>query len=152
MNEDGTFNQAEMTSCGLNQKPLVGKGIYPAYIACVLMSKDGAVKSDYKMDKITHPAIRQDSIINIQEGTVIGYKYFDFENVKSISITTRGNGKGILHVRTNIDGNNLASIELESNQDWKEYKVDIVLNAKNSPLYFIYDGIGKIQIKQFELN
>lgn len=152
MNEDGTFNQAEMTSCGLNQKPLVGKGIYPAYIACVLMSKDGVIKSDIKMDKITHPAIRQDSIINIQEGTVIGYKYFDFENVKSISITTRGNGKGILHVRTSVDGNNLASIELESNQDWKEYKVDIVLNAKNSPLYFIYDGIGKIEIKQFELN
>lgn len=26
--------QAQMTSCGLNNGPLLGKGIYPAYIAC----------------------------------------------------------------------------------------------------------------------
>ncbi len=152
MNEDGSFYQAEMTSCGLNEKPLVGKGIYPAYIACVLMSKNGAIKSDFKMDKITHPAIRQDSIINIQDGTVIGYKYFDFENVKSIVVTTRGSGNGKLHVRTSITGNDLASIPLDKSEDWREYKVDIVLNVKNSPLYFIYEGLGEKEIKQFELN
>lgn len=152
MNEDGTFNQAEMTSCGLNQKPLVGKEIYPAYIACVLMSKDGAIKSDIKMDKVNHPAIRQEEVINIQDGTIIGYKYFDFENVHSISVTVKGTDEGTLHIRTGINDKNLASIQIERCEDWKEYKVDIELNKKNSPLYFVYEGEGQLEIKQFELN
>lgn len=33
---DGTIHQVEMTSCGLNGKPLMGRGIYPAAIACNL--------------------------------------------------------------------------------------------------------------------
>lgn len=38
MNEDGSFAQAELTSCGLNGGPLPGKGVYPAYIACRLFT------------------------------------------------------------------------------------------------------------------
>ena len=34
MAEDGSFSQVEMTSCGLNGGPLVGKGYYASYIAC----------------------------------------------------------------------------------------------------------------------
>ena len=33
---DGSIPQVEMTSCGLNGGPLVGKGTYPAHIACNL--------------------------------------------------------------------------------------------------------------------
>ena len=34
INEDGTIPQVEITSCGLNNGPLIGKGEYPVYIAC----------------------------------------------------------------------------------------------------------------------
>lgn len=37
MNPDGTFSQAEITSCGLNGGPLPAKHTYPAAIACCLM-------------------------------------------------------------------------------------------------------------------
>ena len=36
MNADGTFTQAEITSCGLNGAPLKAKGSYEARIACNL--------------------------------------------------------------------------------------------------------------------
>ena len=32
--------QAQMTSCGLNNGPLLGKGIYPAYIACNIFTPE----------------------------------------------------------------------------------------------------------------
>ena len=38
--EDGKIVQAEMTSQGLNGKPLDGKGTYPAAIACILHGKE----------------------------------------------------------------------------------------------------------------
>lgn len=39
---DGSIPQIEMTSCGLNNGPLDGKGEYEARIACNLWSKAGA--------------------------------------------------------------------------------------------------------------
>ena len=36
--EDGSIEQAEITSCGLNGGPLKGKGEYPAYLACNLFT------------------------------------------------------------------------------------------------------------------
>ena len=40
--KDGSIKQVEMTSCGLNNGLFIGKGIYEARIACVLLSKTGA--------------------------------------------------------------------------------------------------------------
>ena len=41
--ENGKFYQAEMTSCGLNDGPLRGKGNYPSYIACNVYGKKAPV-------------------------------------------------------------------------------------------------------------
>ena len=40
MRPDGGFEQAEITSCGLNGSPLTGRGEYPAYIACCLFTEE----------------------------------------------------------------------------------------------------------------
>lgn len=37
------FKQSEVTSCGLNNAPLKGKGTYPSYIACNLYSTKGTL-------------------------------------------------------------------------------------------------------------
>ena len=41
--EDGTIPQVEMTSCGSNGGPLVGRGEYPAYLACNLFCQGRGV-------------------------------------------------------------------------------------------------------------
>lgn len=47
--KNGKFEQAEVTSCGLNGKPLCGKGVYPAYIACSIIGSFG--RNCYHMTK-----------------------------------------------------------------------------------------------------
>lgn len=141
MNEDGTFNQAEMTSCGLNGKPLKA-GTYPAYIACVLM-KDKALLSSEKTDLSMHPSITQDEkkeayITNIQDGVVIGFKYFEMESLNSISILVKASLEGMFYVRNEYDGENIAEIHISACGDWKEFKADIhCFGEKKSNLFYI---------------
>lgn len=150
MNEDGTFTQAEMTSCGLNRKPLKGEGVYPSYIACVLMNGE-ALLSSVKTDLTKHPAIVQDMIVDIQDGAVIGYKYFEIEDVHSISILVKSNGQGTMYVRDQMDGKNVAEISISCCEEWTEFKSSIHIGKGKKALYFIYNGENKLDFKQFEL-
>ena len=151
MNEDGTFNQAEMTSCGLNGKPLKAQGTYPAYIACVLM-KDKALLSSVKTDLKNHPAIVQNEIIDIQDGTVIGYKYFNIEDLKSVSITIKSTGSGTFYVRNEIDGENIGEILICPCDEWTEFKSSVQCENGKKALYFIYNGENGVILKEFKLN
>lgn len=155
MNEDGTFNQAEMTSCGLNGKPLKA-GTYPAYIACVLM-KDKALLSSEKTDLSMHPSITQDEkkeayITNIQDGVVIGFKYFEMESLNSISILVKASLEGMFYVRNEYDGENIAEIHISACGDWKEFKADIHCFGEKKAIYFIYKGEGCVDFREFTLN
>ena len=155
MNEDGTFNQAEMTSCGLNGKPLKA-GTYPAYIACVLM-KDKALLSSEKTDLSMHPSITQDEkkeayITNIQDGVVIGFKYFEMESLNSISILVKASLEGMFYVRNEYDGENIAEIHISACGDWKEFKADIHCFGEKKAIYFIYKGEGWVDFREFTLN
>lgn len=151
MNEDGTFNQAEMTSCGLNGKPLKSQGTYPAYIACVLM-KDQALLSSVKTDLSRHPAIVQNEIVDIQDGTVIGYKYFDMEDLKSVSVTIKSTGRGIFYIRNELDGENIGEIPITFSSEWTEFKSVVQCDNGKNALYFIYHGENRVVLKEFKLN
>lgn len=150
MNKDGTFNQAEMTSCGLNGRPLKAQGTYPAYIACVLM-KDKALLSSEKTDLSRHPAIVQDEIVDIQGGTVIGYKYFDMEDLKSVSITIKSTGNGTFYVRNEVDGKNIGEILICSCDEWTEFKSTVKCDNGKKALYFVYSGENSVVLKEFKL-
>lgn len=151
MNEDGTFNQAEMTSCGLNGKPLKAQGTYPAYIACVLM-KEQALLSSVKTDLNRHPAIVQDEIEDIQDGTVIGYKYFNIEDLKSVSITIKSTGSGTFYVRNEVDGENIGEISIYPCDEWTEFKSIVKCDNGKKALYFVYSGENSVILKEFKLN
>lgn len=157
MNEDGTFAQAEMTSCGLNGKPLIGRGEYPSYIACVLQSKNGACKADTSIDRQMHPAVTQDDkkeafITNIREGTLIGYKYFAFAGLKSVTVQVKSDEAGSLAVRTSVDGPDIADISIHACDDWREYTAAADMEDGTAALYFVYHGKGTLLFKSFTLN
>lgn len=151
MNEDGTFNQVEMTSCGLNGKPLKAQGTYPAYIACVLM-KDQALLSSVKTDLSKHPAIVQDEIVDIQDGTVIGYKYFNMEDLKSVLITIKSTGSGTFYVRNEMDGENIGKISIYPCDEWTKFKSIVKCDNGKKALYFVYSGENSVILKEFKLN
>ena len=90
---DGSIPQIEMTSCGLNNGPLDGKGEYEARIACNLWSKAGArhyvggsTGAEAEELRRDHPVFTQDGedreecpnqhIANMHDGATAGFKYF----------------------------------------------------------------------------
>lgn len=89
---DGSIRQVEVTSCGLNEGPLVAEGSYPAVIACNLTngSMPHGNNSIYKEEfpNITNSG-EERFIGEIDHGTLIGYKYFEFKNVTRIGIVGR---------------------------------------------------------------
>jgi len=155
---DGSIPQVEMTSCGLNGKALKGSGTYRAYIACNLMSKDGAIKCAYgifsrpKYKK--HPCITQDKcgqyIQNLRCGATAGYKYFDLQGLKGISVTTRGS-KGKLVIRTELGKEPIAEIKLTRCIKWTQFQTNCTVPDGKSALYFTYEGEGQIDFLNFTL-
>lgn len=155
MREDGSFEQAEMTSCGLNGGPLAGEGEYPAYIACVLMSGQGACKADTSLDRSAHPAVTQDEeknsfLTNIQDGTVVGYKYFELNKPCTLTVCVRSSGKGTLAIRTDLDADDDVKITIEPSKGWTEYKAELDKNTEKCALYFVYSGEGALDFSSLK--
>ena len=146
---DGSIGQVEITSCGLNGGPLKGKGYYPAYIACHMFNENGG-----------HPKVTQDGkdgdeieghIAGIVNGSIIGFKSFDFKGVSEISIWARGYANGRFEVKTSWDGETIAALDIDYTNIWWKYTANIVIPDGVHPLYFKYVGGGNPHFKGFEL-
>lgn len=170
MRQDGSFVQAEITSCGMNGKPLAGLGRYEARIACNLWSKNGTGRYDCKNPRkllAEHPYFTQDKkdgdatavqyIANMRDGAVAGFKYFDIQELKSASIEIRGKENGRMLISSDETFENvLTEIEIsESENVWHEVSGEIRETKKqekhSSALFFKYVGNGAIDFKAFEL-
>lgn len=155
------FHQAEVTSCGLNGGPLKDEGSYEARIACHLYSKNGTTESLKEQQDEMHPAFTQEGedrecdpnqyISNMREGATAGYRYFQFEKAKQISVTTRGTGNGSFVVRDERFGNVVAEIKIEPSKNWTTFTAPLNISAGKHPLYFTYTGEGFADFYKFDL-
>lgn len=167
---DGHIRQVEVTSCGLNQGPLTGCGMYPAYIACHLTRNGKAVHSNPHIMKDEYPYLTQDLkdqepteernaedalspiqyIANIQDGSRIGYKYFEFLNTGAVSLRLRGQASGRMEVSLEPNGDVLAAIPIEINSgDWTEIRGSVSVPDGVSALYLTYRGSGRLDFNAF---
>lgn len=160
--EDGTIPQVEMTSCGLNGGPLVGRGEYPAYLACNLFYKDEAMYTggegmwmDSRFPRITQDGKDGDEemgyIANMLDSATAGFKYFQCDGVGKIKIKVRGYCSGAFEVKTSWDGSALARIKVEYSNVWKEYSAEIAIPDGIQALYFTYTGSGGASLASFTL-
>lgn len=113
--KDGSISQVEITSCGLNGGPLAGKGSYPAYIACNLLSKTGALHYGVAgtPEAGGHPYLTQTGedreengdqyIADMRDGALAGFKYFEFVGKTKIVVEVSGHGEGVMEAWTNLD-------------------------------------------------
>lgn len=160
--ENGKFRQAEMTSCGLNGGPLIGKGKYEARIACNLYSK---IAGTYfygvmKRPKGKYPYFTQTGkdreadpdqyIANFCNGAAAVFKYFEFENLKSIAVTVRGKGGGQIMVGT-TSAKADAVIEIGTGRGIRTYETPAEIADGRHALYFSYRGKGQVDFISFEL-
>lgn len=162
--EDGSIRQAEVTSCGLNGKPLLGRGEYSAHIACHLTGKNG---DTYMYGRFlhrqwrAHPYLTQTGedreahpdqyIANMSDGATAGFKYFDLQDLKRIAVEISGTGRGRMEVRTRPEGEVYCSIPLYAGEGRRWFEAACTLPEGVQGLYFTFAGEGCINFHRFEL-
>lgn len=162
---DGSIPQVEMTSCGLNGGPLVGKGTYPAHIACNLFCdwestySGGIAGNEYWVD-VHCPRVTQDGrdgdqepgyILNMIHSATAGYKYFDCQGVTKVTLRVRGYCSGAFQIKTSWDGPVLGEIPVRFTNVWKDYSTQVELPDGVNALYFTYVGPGSAALLSFTL-
>lgn len=162
--EDGSIAQAEVTSCGLNGKPLLGRGEYSAHIACNLRSKEGTYMYGRFRNRRwkAHPYLTQTGkdregcpdqyIANMRDGAVAGFKYFDIEDVSRAAVSISGKGQGEMLVKIDPAGEALCRIPLSSGAEKSWFEAPCKLPKGVHALYFTYCGKGSIHFHAFALN
>ena len=153
--DKGQIKQVEITSCGLNGGPLSDKGEYASYIACnIFDDRNQPYVGEHKVAYITMEGKDGDENIgyvrNINDGTTVGFKYFDLKSVKGLKLVTRGYGQGDFEVRTSIDGEVLGKIHVDFCTAWTVGTCDLSIPDGVYPLYLTFKGGGNPSIKSFE--
>ena len=154
--EDGWFGMAEITSCGLNNGPLPAAGEYNACYCCHLagpgVSKEKL--SIYECRRAAEPHIYEEDvdgdethalhyIANLKPGTVVGFKYFAFENPAALTLTVRGTGS--LKVTARLDrpaGKTIGCAEAALNGGWQTVSLPIAPVSGTHALYLEFDAEG----------
>ncbi|MBE6563065.1 MAG: alpha-N-arabinofuranosidase [Ruminococcaceae bacterium] len=164
MREDGTFMQAETTSCGLNVGPLSGKGFFEARIACNLSSVGGT--SDYGWGKIDDaPCITQNVpdcedpfdenaiqyISNMGDGSFAAFRYFEFFGGERIKITVKGDFEGFFEI--SLEKTELPSLKVHVSptKNYAEFTSEDVFPKGVYSLRFTLRGKGHADLLSFEL-
>ena len=145
---DGSIPQVPMTSCGLNGGPLEADGSYPAVIACNLtnghMPHTGTEECKERVPYITNEG-EERFIADIEEGTLIGYKYFSFTGPVRLRLTVRGQGEGYFQVKA--DGEPVGRIQIENGTEWGYAETEINVSGEKA-LYLEYRGKGLVQLRE----
>lgn len=150
--EDGSIKQVEITSCGLNGGPLPAVGTYPAYIACHVTDPTTSAIIDYNnpmmenQTKITStPDGKKQFITNIKDGSVVGYKYFSFENVNTIGLLLSGDFTG----RVVISGDEYGKEIFGESALNEGVTVTVSIPDGKHALYFSFYGEGNLELMAF---
>ena len=163
MNEDGSFRQAEITSCGLNGGPLACKGEYEARIACNLFGRYGVKFYTVKTPEGSYPYFTQSGkdrendpdqhVANFCNGATAGFKYFDFDGTNAeVCVTVSGRAKGGIFVRTDLKSQPITSLTVDlSGRERQKVTADIKIEKGIRPLYFTFEGKGKLKLISIEL-
>jgi len=152
---DGTIHQVPCTTSGPNGEPLRTEGEYPAPLACNITNghmphaTNRAVNAD--IPYITHAGYGEEAeryITNIKNGTLIGFKYFDFTAPVQLTLTCRG-ASGSFSIRTEEDL--LGTVTLEESGAWREASATICTYGEK-PLYLVYSGDGTADLLSIRFN
>lgn len=153
---DGSIPQVEMTSCGLNGGPLHSKGSYPAAIACHLTSPltmsvinyhDPAMK---KQARIVQEEGETPHIADITGDTTVGYKYFDFRDVKGIELSIRGTGGGTVTLSLDSAGTEkIGEAAFTADREWTGLSLPVSPGNGVAPLYFRFTGDMQLAFREF---
>lgn len=147
---DGTINQVEITTQGIG-RPLKARGVYSAALCCNLYNKK--TKNVQGVGKVAkQPNITSANgkcfVTAITNNTVIGFKYFDFKNVKSVCVTVR-NANGAMEIFAGRE--KIGAVNVKCGATWQSFETNVSVMDSISSLYFVYKGKGKMDFICMEL-
>ena len=104
-----------------------------------------------QMHKVNDYAVRMDQderiIAEIENGTMIGYKYFSFGGKTRVGVHYRNGDRpatGAFLVK--IGEETVGRIPLSDTADWIDAELEINVTSPSTPLYFIYEGEGMAEL------
>ncbi len=153
---DGSIKQVEITSCGLNGKPLSDIGEYPAYIACNIFTPEKKMYVEESAPRIVQEGgdgEQNDGYIKgIVDGTTVGFKYFDLKAATGLKIKTRAYFNGTFEVKTDLSKEPVATIKANGSNIWTEHDCTFSapLTDEKCALYLVYKGTGNCSLKSIE--
>ena len=89
-------------------------------------------------------------IANMKDGSYAGFKYFDFDGLREISVRVRGTGNGKVEIRTHLHGEPICVIPVAPAGEWNNFTTPAMLDGSHA-LYFTYRGDGYIDFSSFTL-
>lgn len=156
---DGKLLQAELTSNGLFGKPFPAKGKYAAYIAWRLQKKDMPqfVPFQFLEYDQNDPYISEEDatpvpyIANIQDGSRVGFRYFNFDGTeRTIEITVRGNAKGAFKIYAE-ESVIVSEITVCPSDQWNIVSGAYKGNKGKQSLLMTFEGDGAVDFLSFEI-
>lgn len=143
IDEQGRIRQVPVTSCGLNQGPLVAQGTYPAPIACNItnghMPHGSNASFEEHFPHVTHCG-EERFIDEIQDGTLIGFKYFDFQGTATFQVKVKAQSGGVIEVSQEMEGEPLAVLRIPQTEEWSPVTGEVPFVKGATPLYLRYHG------------
>lgn len=162
--KDGKFIQAEITTQGLNGKPIEAKGAFGAYTACNLYSTKGIYfyKARKKRRKY-YPYFTQfgkdrennpnQHIANFNKYSIAGFKYFKFNKPANISVNVKGKARGEILVSLDKEGKNTVSkITITRSKEFKWFTAKLKDIVGIHPIYFRFNGKCSFKFMEFKIH
>lgn len=159
---NGFFPQAEKTSQGLNSTSLLGSGSYPSSICSTLLPKEGNVfypffrPPFYSLRKTYITQKRKDNeeeetqyIHNVQDGLLIGYKYFNLSKTDRVTLHLKGKFKGSVSLCYDEKGCKVSTTLFELKGE-DSIPLDVPHGRDNTAVYFYFSGKGKCDFFSFD--
>ena len=159
---DGRIPQVEITTSGPSSAPLPAVELreLPAYAACNLyMTQPPQVNAEAGQNPF--PYITQDGadvmpeseskpeayICNLTPGTVVGFKYLNFQNVTKVSVKTRGMCYyGGFDVLLTADGEPIGTVSAARGNEWTWQTTELAIPDGISAIYFRMKGYGTLSL------
>lgn len=145
---DGSIPQVECTSMGLNPEPLKPEETYPAPVCCVLtnghMPHATNTALDADIPHIIHEADER-FIVDIKDGTTIGYRYFAFAGSVSLGLTCESTAPGVFEIWN--ESEKVWEIAAGPAGVWTESAAVLSLTGSH-PVYLVYREEDAARLKE----